>query len=293
MRERIGQIFVTSILLAGLGYTTKRSQSKVRFSLVQGLLVLVLVAICVTGPAVYYRSQTYQKWTGPPGVPKTYVRGMAWAVRFGYDNLGWTNFKDVENYILNVGANVVGLVETDITRPFNGNRDLVEYLENQLSMYSDYGPGTLNETWGCALFSVFPIIRADHEKLPSPEGENACLIDATLDVNGEHVDVIVVHVGNTEHVLDRKLQAEDMEKRAKSKKKEGKKTIWLGYLTDKPNGPNYNKITTAGFQDVSPQESQRYCIYLFQMGLRVSDFKRIDVGDVTDTEIQVANFHLK
>jgi hypothetical protein len=39
--------------------------------------------------------------------------------------------------------------------------------------------------------------------LSSPEGENACLIDATLNVDGLLVDVIVVHDGNTEHVLDR------------------------------------------------------------------------------------------
>jgi len=184
-------------------------------------------------------------------------------------------------------------VETDITRPFNGNRDLVEYLENKLHMYSDYGPGTLNETWGCALFSIFPIVRADHEKLPSPEGENACLIDATLQVNGELVDVIVVHIGNTEHVLDRKLQAEDMEWRIKSKKAVGRKMLWLGYLTDKPGGPNYSKITKAGLVDVAPEVTNRYCIYLFQMGMKVTDFKRVDVGDVTDTEIQVANFHFK
>ena len=58
---------------------------------------------------------------------------------------------------MEVGANVIGLVETDITRPFNGNRDLVEYLVDQMHMYADYGPSTINETWGCALLSAFPI----------------------------------------------------------------------------------------------------------------------------------------
>jgi len=83
-----------------------------------------------------------------------------------------------------------------------------------------------------------------------------------------------------------------MERRIKSKNAAGKKMIWLGYLTDKPGGPNYNKITKAGLKDTAPGVD-RYCIYLFHMGMRVTDFKRIDVGDVTDTEIQVANFHLK
>jgi hypothetical protein len=62
----------------------------------------------------------------------------------------------------------------------------------------------MNDTWGCALLSVFPIIRADRYNQPSPDGEIACLIDASLDVGGgEIVDVIVTHFGNTEHYRDR------------------------------------------------------------------------------------------
>jgi len=224
-------------------------------------------------------------------MPTEHVRGMAWAIRFGYDNFGFPNFKDVMNKIKEVKANTILLVETDTMRPFNANWDIVEYLEENLHMYSDYGPSTLNETWGCALFSYFPIVRADHEVLPSPEGENACLIDATIDVHGTPVDIIGVHFGNTEHVLDRELQADDVARRAMAKSKAKRKTVWLGYLTDKPNGPNYNKITSAGLVDVSPEEKNRYCIYLFHIGLDPKDFERVDVGEVTDTEIQIANFY--
>lgn len=39
--------------------------------------------------------------------------------------------------------------------------------------------------------------------MPSPDGEIACYIDATLEVKGELVDVMVAHDGNTEHVRDR------------------------------------------------------------------------------------------
>lgn len=82
---------------------------------------------------------------------------MIWAIRFGYNNFGWPNFKDVANKIREVRANVVGLVESDTLRPFTGNRDIVEYLQESLHMYSDFGPSTMNETWGCALLSVYPI----------------------------------------------------------------------------------------------------------------------------------------
>jgi len=218
---------------------------------------------------------------------------MAWAIRFGYDNNGFPNFKDVESEIKKVRANTILLVETDTARPFNTNWDIVEYLEENLHMYSDYGPATMNETWGCALFSIFPIVRADHETLPSPEGENACLIDATLSVRGTLIDVIGVHFGNTEHVLDRELQADDISTRVLAKSKSNRPTVWLGYLTDKMGGPNYNKIIKAGLVDVSPTETDRYCIYLFHMGLVPQNFQIVIVGDITDTDIQIADFYLE
>jgi hypothetical protein len=52
-------------------------------------------------------------------------------------------------------------------------------------------------------FFNFNLVRDDVINLPSPEGEVACLIDATLDVQGTLVDVISVHFGNTQHFWDR------------------------------------------------------------------------------------------
>jgi hypothetical protein len=105
-------------------------------------------------------------------------------------------------------------------RFFNGNRDFVEYLENTMQFYTDYGPSSLNDTWGCSLISAYPIgmlrhsttissqslVRAEHVVLPSPEGETACLIDATLNASGRLVDIINVHIGNTQHFWDRYVQ---------------------------------------------------------------------------------------
>jgi hypothetical protein len=51
--------------------------------------------------------------------------------------------------------------------------------------------------------SHISIVRSSRVTLPSPEGEVACLIDATLDVYGTKVDVIVTHFGNSEHTVDR------------------------------------------------------------------------------------------
>jgi len=90
----------------------------------------------------------------------------------------------------------------------------------------------------------------------------------------------------------RELQADEIASRVLAKSKILRKTVWLGYLTDKPGGPNYNKITKAGLIDVSPQKMDRYCIYLFHMGLRPENFEIVPVGDVTDTDISIADFYL-
>jgi len=77
------------------------------------------------------------------------------------------------------------------------------------------------------------------------------------------------------------------------KKKANRPLVWLGYLTDRPGGPNWKQLTDAGLVDVSPKEDDRYCLYLFQMGMQVSDFTRIEMTeDISDTEIQMAQFRL-
>jgi len=301
MRERAGQAFLLCVIFCGLSFydsSTKQQKSKKEDSKnrkeqeLPYVKLLLFICLIITVPALVKRGLHWHDFSGYEEAPKDHIRGMAWAIRFGYDNNGFPNFKDVEKEIKQVRANTILLVETDTTRPFNTNWDIVEYLEENLHMNSDYCPATMNETWGCALFSIFPIVRADHETLPSPEGENACLIDATLNVGGNLIDVIGVHIGNTEHVLDRELQADDIATRVAAKSKANRPTVWLGYLTDKPGGPNYNKITKAGLKDVSPQQTDRYCIYLFHMGMKPQNWETVIVGDITDTDIQIADFYL-
>ena len=91
-----------------------------------------------------------------------------------------------------------------------GNRDVPLMVAEELNMYIDYGPRTRDATWGCALLSKFPITRSTHHLLPSPEGELACAIHATLDVNGDAIDVLVAHNGQEETPLDRELQVRAM-----------------------------------------------------------------------------------
>jgi endonuclease/exonuclease/phosphatase family metal-dependent hydrolase len=174
-------------------------------------------------------------------------------------------------------------------RLFNGNRDMVEWLQEKLHLHAIYGPGTNTHTWGCAMLSAFPIIKSESVVLPSPDGENACLIDAVLDVNGHEVDVIMAHFGNTEHVRDRKLQTEDSYNRLKERVDAGRKVVWYGYFTSEPGSPNYNRIMSTGVIDTTDAKD-RYCEYIWYKNLKLKEFKRINQGSVSDTEIQYASF---
>lgn len=152
------------------------------------------------------------------------------------------------------------MLESDTERPFIGNRDVPLMVAEELNYYLDYGPSPRNHTWGCAMLSKFPIVRSQHYLLPSPEGELACAIHATLDLNGTHVDVLVAHNGQEETPLDRELQT----------KLEGEilstatnPIFFLGYVITTPKMPNYNWLLANGaVKDIDPTDQRRWCEYI-------------------------------
>ncbi|GAM18230.1 hypothetical protein SAMD00019534_014050, partial [Acytostelium subglobosum LB1] len=221
-------------------------------------------------------------------IPPKEIKSMIWTIHFGYDNYGRNSFSNITDAIRGHGANVIGLLESDLSRIMTSNRDLVEWLSSELHMYSDFGPAPSENTWGCALLSVFPIVSSNHVILPSPEGELACLIDAIITVNETPVNVIVTHFGNTEDELDRKLQAAGA---AEIVKKNDMPTVFLSYITEKTGGNNYKTLMASGLQDTTAE--RRYCQYLFYKGLDMGEFKRWGCGEISDTEGQLATFTTK
>eukprot|EP01112_Ceratiomyxa_fruticulosa_P015782 TRINITY_DN4691_c0_g2_i1.p1 TRINITY_DN4691_c0_g2~~TRINITY_DN4691_c0_g2_i1.p1 ORF type:complete len:702 (-),score=106.65 TRINITY_DN4691_c0_g2_i1:3-2108(-) len=301
-RERQNSmIFVSAILIAIARFGTVKIKERpywfIRREQVVGLTaVFLLLAV----PAVTYRVARISHFdpdstiasTQPLNDP-TQIKAMVWNIHFGYDHYGRSNFERVADSIRREKINVLGIMESDLTRLFTSNRDFVEYLETELQMYSDFGPSTTENTWGCALITAFPIINVTRAVLPSPEGELACLLDATLNVSGTAVTVLVTHFGNTEDKLDRDLQTEAMVEVSKSKTTP---TIFLGYITDKPHSVNYSKLVKSGLVDTTTDRN-RYCQYVFykpgDKGMSLTNFYRWDSRDLSDTEGQIGEFTLQ
>ena len=115
--------------------------------------------------------------------------------------------------------------------------------------------------------------------------------DRVLDLNSKELGLITVHFGNNHDKLDRYLQVEATRDLVSAHGE--RPVLWLGYLVDYPGGENYKKMISAGLVDSAPNEMRLWCLYIFSKGLVQESFRRIDTGDVSDTEIQTATFNIK
>ncbi|KAF2077531.1 hypothetical protein CYY_001149 [Polysphondylium violaceum] len=309
LRERNQTMIIANIICVGIGalslkvsnvgINNKKEKSKETtypnkdvWNVLFGLTVLLLlfsVNRAITHPtdasvAGHHYERTLTTESVSLAAP-TEIKSMIWTIHFGYDNFGRNSFPNVTEAIRSHGANVIGILESDLSRVMTANRDLVEWLATELHMYSDFGPAPSENTWGCALLTIFPIQSSKHVILPSPEGELACLIDAIVLVDNTPVNIIVTHFGNTEDKLDRELQAAGA---AEIVATNAMPTVFLSYITEKTNGPNYKTLMASGLSDTTTE--RRYCEYIFYRQLELTSFRRWGCGDISDTEAQLANF---
>ncbi|KAM4056574.1 frag1/DRAM/Sfk1 family protein [Hirsutella rhossiliensis] len=212
-----------------------------------------------------------------------------WTIHFSLDNDMWSSEHRMRDLIKEMELDVVGLLESDLQRIIMGNRDTTQFLAEDLGMYVDYGPGPNKHTWGAALLSKFPIVESKHHLLPSPVGELAPAIHATLDVYGELVDVFVFHSGQEEDPEDRRLQSEYL---AKLMGSTPRPAFLLSYLVTKPLEGNYNTYVSdkSGMHDIDASDWDRWCEYILYKGLRRVGYARVSRSTITDTELQVGKF---
>lgn len=295
MREHTDWIMTAMVLLIGAGVfvaqgpksnlksrprSVKNAPSRLKSYYVYILFALELLALLVS----YLRFPT-NDYTPYHKDGKVITAGI-WTVHFSLDNDMWSSERRMRDLIKELEIDVIGLLETDLQRIITGNRDTTQFLAEDLGMYVDAGPGPNKHTWGAALLSKFPILNSTHHLLPSPVGELAPAIHATLDAYGEHVDVVVFHSGQEEDVEDRRLQTEYL---AELMGNSRRPLILLSYLIIKPQEGNYNTYVgeRSGMRDIDPSDWDRWCEYILYKGIKRSGYARVSRSTITDTELQV------
>jgi endonuclease/exonuclease/phosphatase family metal-dependent hydrolase len=298
VRERTDWVMTAMMLLIGAGIfsvsgqspapTTYKSKAVVTatasrqrsyYLYVLGFLELVAIA------TAYLRFPPYN-YTPYHPEEKSITAGI-WTIHFSLDNDMWSSEHRMRDLLKELEVDVIGLLESDCQRIIMGNRDPTQFLAENLGMYVDFGPGPNKHTWGSALLSKFPIVNSTHHLLPSPVGELAPAIEATIDAYGELVDVFVFHSGQEEDPEDRRLQSLYLAERMKATPRPA---ILLSYLVIKPGEGNYNTYVgeKSGMKDIDTSDWDRWCEYILFKGLRRTGYARVSRDSITDTELQVS-----
>lgn len=293
MREHTDWVQTAMVILLGLGVLNlpgvkTNTKSRGTFSSNRSkspFYVYLLVTIQLLAVSIAYLRFPTNDYVPYHREDKVITAGI-WTIHFSLDNDMWSSEHRMRDVIKELEIDVIGLLESDTQRIIMGNRDITQYLAEDLGMYVDYGPGPNKHTWGSALLSKFPIVNSTHHLLPSPVGELAPAIHATIDAYGTFVDVFVFHSGQEEDLEDRRLQSEYL---AKLMQETPRPAILLSYLVIKPGEGNYNTYVgeRSGMKDIDPSDWDRWCEYILYKGIRRSGYARVSRSTITDTEIQV------
>lgn len=296
MREHTDWVMTAMVLLIGVGMVnvprtkkipkTRTKTSNAGLSRIKSYHVYIVAALELLAISVSYLRFPTNDYVPYHEDDKVITAGI-WTVHFSLDNDMWSSERRMRDLIKEMEIDVIGLLETDLQRIIMGNRDTTQFLAEDLGMYVDAGPGPNKHTWGAALLSKFPIINSTHHLLPSPVGELAPAIHATIEAYGEHVDVIVFHSGQEEDPEDRRLQSEYL---AKLMRESPRPLILLSYLVIKPQEGNYNTYVgeKSGMKDIDPSDWDRWCEYILYKGIKRSGYARVSRSTITDTELQVS-----
>lgn len=294
LREHTDWLMIATVLLIAIGVFNlpipKNAKTRPRMSRngparFRSYYIYILMGLELLAISVSYLRFPTNDYTPYHEDEKVITAGI-WTIHFTIDNDMWSSERRIRDLIKEVEIDVIGLLETDLQRIIMGNRDSTQFFAEDLGMYVDYGPGPDKHTWGSALLSKFPILNSTHHLLPSPVGELAPAIHATIDAYGEQIDVIVFHSGQEEDPEDRRLQSEYL---AKLMKESPRPLILLSYLVIKPGEGNYNTYVgeKSGMRDIDPSDWDRWCEYILYKGIKRSGYARVSRSTITDTELQV------
>ncbi|KAI8342279.1 Frag1/DRAM/Sfk1 family-domain-containing protein [Chlamydoabsidia padenii] len=296
-RERTNWVLGSMMLLIGAGvYNARKADIKkvTQLHIVKDtrfLSRLSIAGILVSSILVALNRNLSAVSPAPFTTSAKSFTAAIWTIHFALDDDMWASEVRIRDALRDLELDVVGLLESDTQRIIMGNRDWAQFIAEDLGYYVDYGPSTMKHTWGCLMLSKFPIIKSTHHLLPSPVGELACAIHATLDVYGQPVDFIVSHNGQEEDPVDRELQTTEL---ARIMRTSPNPFVFLGYVVTKPHEYLYNLLFDGGdMNDIDTTDDwDRWCEYVGYRGLRRVGYARISHGKITDTEIQSGKFQV-
>ncbi|XP_013421096.1 PGAP2-interacting protein isoform X1 [Lingula anatina] len=294
-REHTDYLIGFMVVCLGLGLFTSSSvkvPGHTAFSLKKpnGTVKGALLCMVLLGLGGFLSRQDPNRYNHPVKYsPKTF-RAAIWTYHFGYDNKGWPSLERSFQLLNDTGADFITLLESDASKPFLGNNDLGMWLGERLGMYVDFGPATKDHTWGNLILSKYPIVKSKHHLLPSPHGELAPGITATVNYSGSLVDFVVTHMGNDRDVLDRELQAKFLANELKNSKNPA---VFLGYVTSSPGSRDYYQFINQGqVKDIDATDRERWCEYIMYKKLIRLGYARVSHGGLSDTELQMATFQI-
>ncbi|GMM31106.1 Cwh43 protein [Martiniozyma asiatica (nom. inval.)] len=290
LRERTDIVLGSSVfLLCTLVFKSTKLQFQ-ELKIQQSIKKFGNIIVCLLFASMIIAFNRFQFTPPKPLHPDSrLVTAGIWTIHFGLDNDMWASEHRMRDLIRDAELDIVGLLESDTQRIIMGNRDLTQRLAEELGMYADFGPGPNKHTWGAALLSRFPILKSTHHLLPSPVGELAPAIHATLDMYGTEVDVVVFHSGQEEDEEDRRLQSLYLQELMGSS---DRPMILLSYLVTDALKGNYNTYVSekSGMHDIDATDDQRWCEYILYKKMKRTGYARISRGSITDTELQVGKF---
>ncbi|UCG02854.1 MAG: endonuclease/exonuclease/phosphatase family protein [Candidatus Heimdallarchaeota archaeon] len=203
-------IFVAGLLLplASLRFEIPLNFKKKPQQVLNSVRIIFLSAIIISMLGVV--TNDLLKVQKSPDTSKLKVMTFNIHQYFSIGQTGLYNLEQVRDVILESGADVVGLQESEGARITSSSMNGVQWLAHQTGMnYYYYGPPTSAQIYGVSLLSRFPILSAYYEDLPAYQSIERVAIVVEIDtgeIAGE-LPIVVTHFQTGKYTIDRYNQA--------------------------------------------------------------------------------------
>ncbi|MFX0125007.1 MAG: endonuclease/exonuclease/phosphatase family protein [Candidatus Hodarchaeota archaeon] len=203
-------IFVAGLFLplTSLKFEVPPTLKKKPQTILNSVRIILLVVIIVSMLGVI--TNDLLKVHKSPDTSKLKIMTFNIHQYFSIGQTGLYNLEQVRDVILESGADVIGLQESEGARITSSNMNGVQWLAHRTGMNYYYGPPTSAQIYGVSLLSRFPILTAYYENLPADQSIERVAIVVEIDtgkIAGE-LPIIVTHFQTNKYSIDRLNQAE-------------------------------------------------------------------------------------